>query len=235
MIIVIQCAANKIPGAGHLISGSGERVVFVADPQAAPAKVGTEYARPDDPSGSGLTWRESLQQYNSHNVCANPHGLTPAAKLYKNGVYRRLVDRFASEKVFILSAGWGIIRSDFLTPYYDITFSPEARGANSYKRRRASDLYRDFPFPEDAQEDIVFFGGKDYLKLFIALTGMASGRRTVYYNSKPAPSMPGCVFERFQTKAKTNWHYLCANTFLDRGTEVLCPPMLDHIAQQPGR
>ena len=215
MIMVIQCAASKIPDAGHLVSNSGKQVVLVADPQSAPAKVGIEYARPDDPSGNGLTWREILQQYNSDNVRGNPLGLTPAYKLYNNEVYRRLVDRFAAEKVFILSAGWGIIRSDFLTPYYDITFSPEARGANSYKRRPASDLYRDFPFPEDAQEDIVFFGGKDYLKLFIALTGMAPGRRTVYHNSKIAPSMPGCVFERFQTKAKTNWHYLCANAYLN--------------------
>jgi hypothetical protein len=36
MIIVIQCAASKRPGAGHLVSVSGKAVDFVANPQAAP-------------------------------------------------------------------------------------------------------------------------------------------------------------------------------------------------------
>lgn len=216
MIVVIQCAATKIPDAGHLVSSSGKRVVFVADPQAAPAKVGIEYARPDDPSGNGLTWRKTLLKHNTHG-CGNPLSLTPAFKLYKNEIYRRLVDQLGFEKVFILSAGWGMIRSDFLTPYYDITFSPEAKGENGYKRRRASDPYdEDFPFSEDAQEEVVFFGGKDYLKLFVKLTGAVSSQRKVYYNSKITPTLPGCIFERFQTTAKTNWHYLCANAFLER-------------------
>ena len=215
MTVVIQCAATKIPEAGHLVSSNGKQVVFVADPQAAPAKADIEYARPDDPSGNGLTWRETLLEYHG-NLGGNPLGLTPAFKLYKNEIYRRLVDQLGFEKVFILSAGWGMIRSDFLTPYYDITFSPEAKGENGYKRRRASDQYRDFPSPEDIQEEVVFLGGKDYLQLFIKLTGAVSSQRKVYYNSKLAPNMPGCIFERFQTKAKTNWHYLCANAFLER-------------------
>ena len=37
MIIVIQCAASKQSGSGHLMSSGGKRIVFVADPKAAPA------------------------------------------------------------------------------------------------------------------------------------------------------------------------------------------------------
>jgi hypothetical protein len=63
-----------------------------------------------------------------------------------------------------LSAGWGLIRTDFLTPCYDITFSQSAEG---YKRHRKADRYQDFrTLPARSDEDIVFFGGKDYVRLF---------------------------------------------------------------------
>jgi hypothetical protein len=78
------------------------------------------------------------------------------------------VDRFGVEKVYILSAGWGLIRADFLTPYYDITFSQQAE---RWKRRRKADRYEDFRMlSDDAADDIACVGGKDYLKLFGALT-----------------------------------------------------------------
>jgi hypothetical protein len=35
MIVVIQCAAGKRSGAGHLMSGDGRPVSFVANPDAA--------------------------------------------------------------------------------------------------------------------------------------------------------------------------------------------------------
>jgi len=51
MIIVIQCAARKRSGAGHLLSPHGKPIIFVANPQVAPVDQAYEYARPDDPSG----------------------------------------------------------------------------------------------------------------------------------------------------------------------------------------
>jgi hypothetical protein len=84
--------------------------------------------------------------------------------VYGNKVYERLADHFGGQKVFILSAGWGLIRADFLTPYYDITFS---QSADAYKRRKKTDRYADFCMPPgDTDDDIFFFGGKDYLPLF---------------------------------------------------------------------
>jgi hypothetical protein len=62
MIIVIQCAASKQPGAGHLLSASGKPVDFVADPRVAPADPARVYAKPDDLSDNGISWRGVLRR-----------------------------------------------------------------------------------------------------------------------------------------------------------------------------
>lgn len=212
MIVVIQCAATKRSDAGRFISPDGKSVIFVADPRAAPADDTCIYARPDDQAQNGITWRDLLLSYNEAG--GNPLGLCPAYRLYKNETYGRLANRLGLDKLYILSAGWGLISAEFLTPYYDITFSPSAE---AYKRRRKTDRYRDFcmlPIPTD--EPIVFFGGKDYIPLFCVLTESAKGTRTVVYNSAQPPAAAGCVLERFGTTTRTNWHYECANHFLNR-------------------
>src|SRR5262245_58796286 len=140
MTVVIQCDASKRSNAGHLVSALGKSVDFVANPLEAPFDPLRFYARPDDLAESGLSWRQTLLNYNSKSR-NNPLGLLSAFELYQNQVYRRLVDRFGSNDVYILSAGWGLIRADFLTPFYDITFS---QVAERYKRRKKSDEYNDF-------------------------------------------------------------------------------------------
>jgi len=190
-------------------------VLFVAQPQAAPADAHHLYARPDDLADSGLSWRQGLLQYNSE-AKGNPLGLCPAYQLYRDrtyGTYGRLVDRFGFERVYILSAGWGLIRADFLTPYYDITFS---RSAELYKRRGPADRYLDFRMlPDRTEEEVIFFGSKDYLPLFCDLTNALRSRKIVYYNSAHAPQVPGCVPKRFETTTRTNWQYECADAFLN--------------------
>ena len=163
MIVIIQCAARKPGDAGHLVTDACKPVDVVAHPQAAPADASRIYARPDDPSDHGVSWRQVLLDYN-RRPDGNPLGLYAAYQLYEEKVYVRLAERFGLENVFILSAGWGLIRADFLTPYYNITFSPSAE---DYMRRRKTDQYDDFRMlPADTKDDIVFFGGKDYLSLF---------------------------------------------------------------------
>jgi len=212
MIIVIQCAASKRSGAGYLSSANATPVVFVADPEAAPADPAHEYARPDDPSGTGLSWRQVLLKYNAE-AKNNPLGLYPAYQLYLHRIYGRLVEYFGLQKVYVLSAGWGLIRADFLTPYYDITFSREAK---PYKRRTRTDHYKDFRMLADEPgENIVFFGGKDYIALFGELTDAIRSRKTVFYRTKDAPHLAGCTLVRFETTTCTNWHYQCAKDFLD--------------------
>jgi hypothetical protein len=211
MIVVIQCAATKQPDAGCLVSASGKPVVFVARPESAPTDDTRLYARPDDFSHDRKTWRESLLEYNERSN-DNPLGLYPAYRLYKNCIYGRLVEVFGVRNVYILSAGWGLIKASSLTPYYDITYSPSAEG---YKRRRKGDHYRDFcMLPKQPDDEIVFLGGKDYLPLFCALTSSVKAKRTIFYNSSQPPKAGGCTLKLFQTSTRTNWHYECAEALL---------------------
>ena len=83
MIVVIQCAATKRPNAGRLVSAGGRPVVFVAEPESAPADSTAIYARPDDLSDSGKSWRDVLLEYNER-AGDNPLRLYPAYQLYQN-------------------------------------------------------------------------------------------------------------------------------------------------------
>ncbi|MEQ8354659.1 MAG: hypothetical protein RH942_03910 [Kiloniellaceae bacterium] len=211
MIIVIQCAAGKKAEAGHLYREDGRLVLFVADPSLAPPSDRYDYARPDDASDTGETWRQRLQGYNK-TPGENPSGLLPAWQLYENRAYAKLVECFGRARLFILSAGWGLLAADFLTPAYDITFSASAE---KYKRRRKEVQYDDFRMlPADTTEQVVFLGGKDYIDLFCRLTDGLSAERLVFYNSASPPDAPRCVLRRFETKTRTNWHYECAQALM---------------------
>lgn len=210
-IVVIQCAAAKRPDAGRLRTQDGRPVLFVAHPAQAPPDGDCLYARPDDQSDQGVPWRDLVLRYNA-SPGNNPLALLPAYELYKNETYRRLARKFGVENTFILSAGWGLIGASFLTPDYDITFSASA---DAYKRRRRGEPYRDLcMLPNVRSGPIVFFGGKDYLALFARLTQSIAVPKIVFYNSAVQPSAPGCLLRRFETTARTNWHYECANAFI---------------------
>jgi hypothetical protein len=211
MIVVIQCAARKSQKAGYLRTRDGRKVLFVAQPDKAWVSKDIVYARPDDPSDRGGTWREALRAYNE-SPADNPDGLLPAIALYGHPAYARLEAAVPTEKLYILSAGWGLISSAFLTPAYDITFST---AADDWKRRRKGDRYDDLRMlPGQSAEEVVFFGGKDYLPLFCALTGDVRGQRTVVYNAATLPAAPGCRLVRYSTKTRTNWHYEAAEAWL---------------------
>lgn len=214
MIAVIQCAGSKRPHGGHLRTLDGKPVLFVGEPLSAPPS-NCLYARPDDSSDRGPSWRNLLLKYNER-PSENPYGLLPAFELYKNETYRRLVDRFGIEKTYILSAGWGLVTASFLTPYYDITFTTQAA---PHKRRRRSDQYQDLcMLPADTAEPVFFFGSKEYVPLFATLTKSVSAPRTVFHYSA-TPAAPGCVTMRFKSTNPRKWHYECANDFMDRLTQ----------------
>ena len=210
MKVVISCAKSKACNAGYMKTEDERRCVkFVGDPDLAKAvspMPGFCYARPDDEAKDGKTWREELVAYNKSCKDENPFGLLRAYKLYKNPVYRELVDTFCLKNVYILSAGWGLIRASFLTPNYDITF-----GGSGYKRRRKRDQYCDFNHLESAMdEDLLFFGGHGYLPLFCKLTRHYQGRRIVYYNSQENPNCDNVELVHYETKDKYRWVYKCA-------------------------
>ncbi len=69
--------------------------------------------------------------------------------------------------------------------------------------------------PPNTAEPVVFFGGKDYVPLFCSLTEHIKGKRVLFYNSATLPDAPGCALKRFNTTTRTNWHYECANAFIE--------------------
>ena len=227
-IVVIQCAASKRSDTGYLLRtvGRGDiaRVMFVAQPDLAPENDDHIYAHPDDQAQAGLSWREELMRYNADDellrlrsdaikVGGNPLELRRAWRLYTHPIYEELYRKFGPDNLYILSAGWGIIRADFLVPNYDITFSGNAE---KYKRRGKRDTYDDFRMlPENTNNPIVFFGGKDYVNLFCELTSQVQGPRYVFYNSVNPPDAPGCRLHRFDTSARTNWHYTAARAYAE--------------------
>ena len=216
MKVVIQCAASKHAEAGcfRTAGPAPTTVKFVADPSELPSVESCRYARPDDVADAqGRSWRDLLTAYNQRLTNENPYRLSHAYRLYKDRAYVDLVERLGTRSVYVLSAGWGLIRSDFLTPQYDITFS---RSAQRYKRRRQRDVYLDFCQLQDVGDGpVLFFGGKDYLPLFAKLTADLRAERVVFFNSNTHPQVPGCTLKRYETTAKTNWHYGCVCALLD--------------------
>ena len=129
--------------------------------------------------------------------------------------YELLYRKCGLDNLYILSAGWGLIRADFLTPAYDITFS-NAANVEKHQRRGKRDAYADFRMlPDETVKPVVFFGGKDYVGLFCELTGRIQGPRRVFYNSNIAPKAPGCQTRKFHTNTRTNWHYEAARAYVE--------------------
>ena len=212
-IAVILCAARKHNDAGYLRKRNGRLVRFVAQPDLAPPSKIYTYARPDDVADVGGTWRELLSDYNKRNRDANQLGLLKAWQLYRHKTYGQLVRKLGEENVYILSAGWGLLPTNYLTPLYDITFSPLAE---DYQRRNKGDLYKDMPLlTNHGNEPMVYFGSNFYIPLFCKLTAQHRGRRIVFYNSAYEPNAPGCELIKFNTKARTVWYYECAQAFID--------------------
>lgn len=222
MIIVIQCAASKCGEAGKLRTIDGRPVRFVARPRESPSDPGILYARPDDPSDDGRTWRARLVEYN-RSPETNPWHLLRAVDLYAQPVYGELERAFGASRVYVLSAGWGLVPGSYLLPDYDITLSPQAE---RYKRRSGA-LSHDFDdfrmLPNAARDEIHFVGGASYVPLFCALTRHVAARRIVHFNSSTSPEATGCELQRFETTMRTNWHYACARALIRdsrRSTDV---------------
>ena len=211
-VVVIQCAGRKQPNAGHLQNSDGRKVMFVAKPDDAPKDVPYAYAHPDGADDAGQPWRAKLSQYNREPT-DNPLGLLPAWQLYQNPAYELLYRKCGPDDLYILSAGWGLLRADFLTPTYDITFSSSAE---KYQHRYKRDLYDDFRMlPDDTSKLVVYLGGKDYVGLFCQLTARVQGPRHVFYNANVAPKAPGCQTRKFHTTIRTNWHYKAALEYVE--------------------
>jgi len=206
MRVVIQCAGRKTSNATFRTS-DGRSVVFVACPANATADPAVLHAHPDDPSDrAGQTWRERVVAENAQPTLAEP--LIPAGQLYSDKAYATLERHFGVDRLFILSAGWGLVRADFLLPAYDITFS---KAADTYNRRGKDRRFEDFnALSTEPGDDTVFLGGKDYVPLFASLMKPVPGRKLILFQSKLPPAVPGFATQRYVTRKRTNWYYECA-------------------------
>jgi len=209
MKIIIQCAGSKNTNAGYFKTKEGKPIKFVAAPNQCNHEEGFIYQHPDDFSERGISWKEELLEYNIKNE--NNYNLLPAYKLYKNNIYRALVEKFGVENIFILSAGWGLIRSDFLMPVYNITFSSSRKCIKRYIK----DSWHDLNMLPNSSDNVIFLGGKNYLQMFNDITKNYKGKRIVFYNSDIKPHLNNnCEIIRFNTMRKTNWHYECAEKLI---------------------
>lgn len=211
--VVIQCAARK-QGAGFR-SGQGLPVRFVARPDLAAPEPGTRLAHPDNVSDrAGAAWREVLADYNAAFVRSgeNPFNLRQAWALYAHPVYAALERRFGLSNLYILSAGWGLIRAGYLTPDYDITFSSQAAPISIRTRQQTFRDHRHLA--DDIEGPVIFIGGAAYLPHFLRLTAGVRAPRRAFFNAAQAPTADQCQVIRYETTRRTNWHYGCAEDLL---------------------
>ena len=216
MKIIIQCARSKFKEAVKLSSDNGQEVVFVADPEKfCEDNHKFAYCHPDDQiSTKRKSYREFLVEYN--NSSENPLKLYRAGDLYQPNIYKELTTNYGYKNVYILSAGWGLLRSDFRIPYYNITFS--SAGEPGIKRLK-SHKFKDFNHLKEniaESDEFFFFGGISYLPLLYKLTKDLPGYKHINYASKNVQKING--FEYIYHKPYTNWHYQCARDFLNMKT-----------------
>lgn len=224
MDIVIQCAATKFKDAGSLKTRDGKFVRFVAQPNLCSLKANTLYARPDDPSDTpSVSWRKHLEKYVTSQGQTNPLELRQAYRLYKPAVYAGLVERFGSDKIFILSAGWGLVKADYLLPNYDVTFSLAAKKKCPSAFCHSSveyDYFQHLTTNSHKNRPVIFLGGSAYWPVFDRLTRDLRRKRVVFTREsrtasndrKEAPY--DFEYRRFPTKVSTNWHYQCAQALI---------------------
>lgn len=235
-IVVIQCAGTKCPRAGIFSLAGGHPVTFVADPRTA---LPSPEFRPDDPTSSSSvrTWRDELASYNATRPMMNPLGLFSASGLYcpptDKLVYQDLVKHFSPQKVYILSAGWGLVRSDYLLPQYDITFSHAARTGGkakpyAWRDPRTIGVWKDFDLLTPSLGNftgtvhVLICGnptsGYHLLLAELMKSWPPSTNVCFHYKGIPPPkptSWTGIwrVIAHIGSR-RTNWHYECARNLI---------------------
>ena len=227
MKIVIPCANTKFPVKGGYFRGfmrdkDCKPVMFVDNPQLAPKGGHLRYVSPNCYYDETMTFRDKLSSYNDRfeSDGYNPLHLLPAYKLFKNPIYRDLVEseKYGKDGVYIFSAPWGIVRSDFLLPMYDLTFSSN-QNVEEYMRRGQDDTYNDKDFnhlDNNSDETLNFIGIRSYIRPFRWLTRNYRGKRVVYFKSQGSRNFSRDVeFVRCGVKGTQNWHYQCARKKLN--------------------
>ena len=133
-------------------------------------------------------------------------------------IYQESHNAFGN-RFYVASAGWGIIKSEFKIPDYNITFS-DTDEENNY-RNPNNDYINDFNHILSIEGDILFLGSKKYLNQFISLTRNLPNRKIVFQNSQeillPALNQNGGPFVQLYFPYPNNytWHYAAARLLIE--------------------
>lgn len=151
--------------------------------------------KPDDISlVNNFTWKK----YISSSEVQNGHQLLEANTLYKDSIYRKLADCFG-ERLYISSAGWGIIRNKFRIPKYDITFKNN-KDKSTYRAIKDGFLLDLNHLKEDknilGKEDIVFLGGLSYVPQFFELTKDLSNKKFILSNGNLSKNLGKKLYKK---------------------------------------
>lgn len=217
--VIFTCCKRKHP---HRWKYGDEEVEFVAKPEQSKRHDKICYCMPDDTiAGTDQTWRERLGTYNRRyeKTGHNPDKLPRAWELYIPAEYQLLAESEYGKKnnAFILSAGWGLVRLDFLLPYYNITFYAQAEDA--YRREKTDD-YKDFNHLTDnvkRSDTICLIGPRDYWALYYQLTEtLRAGRKVIYhYPYKNMDKKQGYEYVPYDAVTRQRgWQYDCLRALL---------------------
>jgi len=214
-IIIFPCSKGKKE---KYWENKGQKVEFVANPNPdnCAKSQGFLHCHPDDiNTDTGKTWRQELQDYNEYcqRTNKNPFGLYKACELYEpkrnKQIYNQLYQNFKS-RLFILSAGWGLVRADYLLPHYDITLKENVAICNRRTKQRKFDDFNHLA-QNIQQDDIVLFPIlNDYIDLFHELTKRLTQKKFVFAQDKPpeidAWQTEAYIFKKYDRK-HTSWQY----------------------------
>jgi hypothetical protein len=215
--IIISCCDRK--NGGPLIH-NGEVINFVSHvDQVVPND--EMYFHPDDlVPNEDITWRELVRQQGLNN------NLQLAHELYRPSIYNSLFQNYGND-LFIISAGWGIIRADYRLPKYNVTFS-NTNIIPNYARRNHGDIFHDCNHLEgiEANERIIVIAGSDYVLPFCQLTEDLPNEKIIIYknqnllNNNPYLDNNNFQFQNYQTNRRTNWHYEFAERLMKNEIEI---------------
>lgn len=167
--------------------------------------------KPDDdiPGNINYSWRNYVS--NNQNQINLPYR---AYELYTENVYNELFMTFGN-RLYIESAGWGIVNAEFRLPNYDITFSDNTNEETirHYQTGNYDDYNQLIVSPND---DIVFIGTEKYIPLFFYLTNQLPNRKIIYWKKHNTPinyPIPNYsfIYRRYISNNRRKWFYELAN------------------------
>ncbi|MBN2695885.1 class I SAM-dependent methyltransferase [bacterium] len=220
MRVVITCCGQKN---GESLFYNGDYIDFISHTNKIETnnKESTKklYFHPDDliPNES-KSWRDLIEDGNSSTLYNL--NILPAYQLYNHPIYNLLFQKYR-DKLYIFSAGWGVVQAEYKLPKYDITFSQKDSIPEFIKRDRDDSRFKDFNQLENDAETTILIAGKDYVLPFCELTKDLNCVKIIVYTSddvlqnNPYLENSDFIFYHYKTDTESNWYYEFANRLIN--------------------